>query len=82
MSKHYVYESPDGGRTVYQREIGSSERTLTPNSVKMTQDLLDQMREDKMWGDMRRMSKNDSALAELLSHAVVYYKLKYEKDSL
>ena len=82
MSKHYVYESPDGGRTVYQREIGSSERTLTPNSVKLTQDLLDKMREDKLWGDIRRKSEDDPALEELLSHAIVYYKLKYEKDSL
>ena len=82
MSKHYVYESPDGGRTVYQREIGKSERTLTKESLKIRNDVIDKMREDKLWGDIRRRANDDPALEELLSHAIVYYKLKYEKDSL
>ena len=80
MSKHYVYESPDGGRTVYQREIGKSDRRLTDESLKATQDILDEMRDNKMWGAIRRMAKEDPALEELLSHVVVYYKLKYENS--
>lgn len=80
MSKHYVYESPDGGRTVYQREIGSSERTLTKESLKIRNDVLDKMQEDKLWGSIRRKAKEDPALEELLSHAIVYYKLKYENS--
>ena len=82
MSKHYVYESPDGGRTVYQREIGSSERKLTKESLKIRNDVISEMQENKLWGAIRRKAADDPALAELLSHAIVYYKLKYEKDSL
>lgn len=82
MSKHYVYESPDGGRTVYQREIGSSERTLTKESLKLRNDIIDEMQENKLWGSIRRCAKNDPALEELLSRAIVYYKLKYENNSL
>ena len=82
MSKHYVYESPDGGRTVYQREIGSNERRLTKESLKIRNDVIDEMRENKLWGAIRRKASEDPALEELLSHAIVYYKLKYEKDSL
>ena len=80
MSKHYVYESPDGGRTVYQREIGSSERRLTKESLKVRNDVISEMQENKLWGAIRRMAKEDPALEELLSHAVVYYKLKYENS--
>lgn len=80
MSKHYVYESPDGGRTVYQREIGSSERTLTKESLKVRNDVIIEMQENKLWGNIRRMAKEDPALEELLSHVVVYYKLKYENS--
>lgn len=82
MSKHYVYESPDGGRTVYEREIGSSERRLTARSLETHRDIRAEMQENKLWGAIRRMAKEDPALDELLSHAVVYYKLKYDKDSL
>ena len=31
MNKQYIYESPDGGETVYRRESGSSERELVNN---------------------------------------------------
>ena len=31
MIKQYIYESPDGGETVYRRESGSSERELVNN---------------------------------------------------
>lgn len=82
MSKHYIFESPDGGRTVYQREIGSAERRLTKESLKIHDEAMSKIREDKMWGSIRRRAKDDPALEELLSHVVVYYKLKYEKDSL
>ena len=28
-----IYESPDGGKTIYEREFGSTERPLIKNSV-------------------------------------------------
>ena len=36
MGKDYIYESPDGGKTVYKRELGGGERTLIKESVKST----------------------------------------------
>ena len=36
MGKDYIYESPDGGKTVYKRELGSGERTLIKESAKST----------------------------------------------
>jgi hypothetical protein len=37
--KMYIYESPDKGKTVYQREHGSSQRTLIPEQLDWVQEL-------------------------------------------
>ena len=36
MGKDYIYESPDGCKTLYKRELGSWERTLIKESAKST----------------------------------------------
>ena len=77
---HYVYESPDGGHTVYQREIGKTSARKLVSVDAETQDKLDQLRQDKLWGQIRRQADSDSALKEMLDAAEIYYKLKYEKD--
>jgi hypothetical protein len=41
-------------------------------------ELLDQMREDQLWANIRRKSRIDPALQELLEPAIMYYKLKYD----
>lgn len=71
----YIYESPDGGETVYQRESGSSQRQLHSQSPR-TFDLHNQLMEDKLWGNIRRSSKTDPALKEMLNQIEVYYTLK------
>jgi hypothetical protein len=71
----YIYESPDGGETVYQRESGSSQRRLHSKSPR-TFDLHKQLMEDKLWGDIRRSSKTDPALNEMLDQIKMYYTLK------
>ena len=70
----YVYESPDGGDTVYQRLPGTSARDLYRENLAN----LDQIREDRMWGEIRRMAKTDPGMQELLQQVVVYYNLKRE----
>jgi hypothetical protein len=72
-----IYESPDGGETVYVRNTGSTDRQLHHVSSKQT-DLLEQMREDQLWYDIRRKARVDPGLQELLEPAIMYYKLKYD----
>ena len=80
MSGEYVFESPDGGHTVYRRHVGKQDRELVSVS-KETQDKLDLLKEDKLWGNIRRASRTDSALKEMLDQVRVYYELKHnEKD--
>jgi hypothetical protein len=45
-----VFESPDKGVTIYSREAGTTERTTVRNDPST----LDQLRESKMWGEIRR----------------------------
>lgn len=77
---HYVYESPDGGHTVYRREIGKTSSRELVSVDADTQDRLDQLKRDKLWGSIRRAADQDTALKEMLDAAEIYYKLKYEKD--
>ena len=71
----YVYESPDGGNTVYARESGKTERVMIGQNTR-AKSLVEQMQEDKLWGNIRRMATTDLAMAELLDRARVYYHLK------
>ena len=70
-----VYESPDGGKTVYARRSGTVERTLHWQDSEL-RDTLDSIKEDKLWGEIRRMAETDQGIADLLDRARVYYQLK------
>ena len=74
-----IYESPDGGETVYAREftpgvVGSSERTLISESP-AKRSLHEQLKEDQQWSEIRRMAKTNTAMADILEQAKVLYHL-------
>lgn len=74
-----IRESPDGGHTVYEREFGSDVRTLVEQTYdKRTWDgrpLVEHMREDKLWGEIRRMARTNPALQDALDRAIIIYEL-------
>lgn len=69
-----IYESPDKGGTIYGRYSGTNERWLVGYSHE-TQSTIDQIREDKMWGEIRRMAKTNPALQHALSRAILIYNM-------
>lgn len=73
----YIYESPDGGHTVYRRQIGQSpsEREIHSISDK-EQDRLLQFKEDKLWKEIRQSARTDPVLKDLLDRAIIYHQLK------
>lgn len=71
----YIYESPDGGDTVYAREAGTNKRTMVGQNTR-ARSLRDQIQEDKLWGNIRRMAKTDPGMGELLEQVKIYYYLK------
>lgn len=78
----YIYESPDGGETVYAREMGSSDRILIGQSQKALS-LRDQIAQDQLWHEIRRMAKTNTALqAELDRVIMLYYLIKDQKNNI
>lgn len=67
-----IYESPDGGKTVYSRNIGETERTLESIDSGFLESLLDGL-EDDLWRDIRRESRKNEALKTALEHVKIIY---------
>jgi hypothetical protein len=70
----YIYESPDGGETVYAREQGSTERHMIGQSIRAA-GLVEKLEQDRLWGNIRRAAETNSALQDALDHVIVIYQL-------
>jgi hypothetical protein len=71
----FIYESPDGGETVYRRILGSTDRELHYVSDK-SKNLHAELKHSKLWGKIHRAAKSDPALQEMINQIEVYYTLK------
>jgi len=76
----YIYESPDGGDTVYARETGTTERVIVGQSYK-AKTTLEKIQEDKLWGEIRRKAKTHPALQQELERVIMFYKLINDSDN-
>jgi hypothetical protein len=72
--KTIIYESPDGGETIYVRESGSSVRQLYKVSSKITE-MKQQLQEEELWRNIRLAAKTNAALEEILAQAKIIYHL-------
>ena len=83
----YIYER--NGEEIYAREVGETDRKLIGYKYEMegkpdprTSDgrpLFEHMREDKMWGEIRREAKTNPALQKALDRAILVYRLSKDK---
>jgi hypothetical protein len=89
----YIYERADG--VTYAREMGADPSTRQaigwdfnkddPNFDPRTTDgrpLIDKMREDQLWGEIRRAAKNNPALQKALENCIIVYKLTKDYEKL
>lgn len=77
--KQYVYESPDGGHTVYRREMGKIEREL--HSLSEEKRKWDQrVQREMLWAKIVSAAETDPELQTLLDQAEIYFHLKHEKN--
>lgn len=78
----YIYERVDN--TVYAREFGSLDReAIGWDYDPRTEDgkpLIDNIRDDKLWGEIRREAKSNPLLQEALDRAKVIYELSKKDD--
>ena len=71
-----IYESPDKGKRVYERESDSSERKLImDNRTVDGRPLHEHIMENKLWGEIHRAAKTNVALADILEQAKMVYAL-------
>jgi hypothetical protein len=77
-----IYESPDGGETVYGRYRGETERFLVGESLK-AMERRNGISEDKLWRDIRKAATNNPTLQQAIDRAIMIYHLsKREHDQL
>ena len=75
-----VFESPDGGNTVYSRDPGSNNRELLQEYDPRTHDGWHSLiMEDKLWGNIRRAAKTNPTLQDALDRAIMIYHLTKTK---
>ena len=76
----YIYESPDGGDTVYAREAGSdpSTRVMIGQSWQARE-----LVEQRMWTDIYKNRNRNPALTDAVEKCIIIYKLSEEsKDGI
>jgi hypothetical protein len=77
----YIYER--NGEEIYAREVGKTDRKLIgykyENKVDPRTDdgrpLYEHIKEDKLWGEIRRVARTNTALQEAMERVIIIYHL-------
>ena len=69
-----IFESPDGGRTVYSRKSGQSQRTLHWQDPDLQKELQELERE-KRWVDIFQARQDNPELDRLCEQIEILYEL-------
>jgi len=69
-----VFESPDGGRTVYARNSGSNKRELHWQDPNLQQELRD-LERSKRWVEIFQARRNNAELDRLCEQVEILYEL-------
>ena len=67
-----IFERVDD--VIYAREAGNVART----EISRDYTLIERIKEDKLWGEIRSAAKTNTALQAALDHAIMIYKLSKE----
>ena len=80
----YIYESPDGGATIYARPIGAkpTDRFVVPNGdgwslpdTPYQREITRLNKEQELARGMFELARSNESLREALSHAIMIYNL-------
>jgi hypothetical protein len=69
-----IFESPDGGRTVYARSPGNNERTLHYQDPKLQQELAE-LESQKRWVNIFQARQDNPELDRLCEQVELLYEL-------
>jgi len=74
-----VFESPDGGRTVYARSPGATKRELHWQDPKLQQELKD-LEKSKRWVEIFQARRDDLELNHLCEQVEILYELSRKPE--
>ena len=74
ITEYTIYESPDGGKTVYARKNGESGRYLHSIDIDTAKQLA-KVADDLMWNEIRVMAEHNEALQKAIDNVILIYKL-------
>lgn len=80
ITEYSIFESPDGGETVYARLPGSNDRIKISESNRIRR-LKQDMTENQLWLDIRQTAKTNAALQEAMDRVILLYHLSKDKDN-
>lgn len=69
-----IFESPDGGRTVYARNPGSKDRTLHYQDPMLQRELAE-LEQQKRWVDIFQARRDNAELDRLCEQVEILYEL-------
>ena len=73
----YIYESPDGGHTVFRRQIGASASERELHSMSDEKRAWDRQLEREMkWTRILNAGEDDPVLRQMLDQIEIYHSLK------
>lgn len=79
ITEYSIFESPDGGETVYARLPGRSDQIKISESNRVRR-LKQDMTETELWHNIRQTSKTNAALQEAMDRVILLYHLSKDKD--
>lgn len=76
-----IYESPDGGKTVYVREMGGKEKKIHYVSPSAVEDMKETLLAQE-WMEIRHAAELHPALQKSVDHCKLLYRMiKYGSDT-
>lgn len=76
-----IYESPDGGKTVYSREFGFLPGSLE-DRLKPLMKHVDRIQEEQLWRDILAAAETNTALAEMIAQVKLLYQLSKDDENV
>lgn len=77
-NRKVIYESPDGGKTIYTRLAGTTERIL--HSDQYSHDIWGRINRFAKWKDIVIEAENNQPLLDLLEQAEAFYELTRNRE--
>jgi len=74
ITEAVIYETPDGGETIYVRGRGETHRELHRESATALS-IKEKLKEDQLWNNIRRAAETNATLKQALEEAIMIYQL-------